>query len=217
MAFQYQERIRDLQQLKNQTSRWVNELDRLQGDERSKKIREIEENLSNLNQLIQSIKDEFPIKEETERSKIATILQDYQVDTQTLEDRFRVSKNRGEFMGSFKIDLEDESNSEKQQLLNQREGIKEGETKLQSFNEFADEIMNIGKETLDNLENQKEKILENEDKIMNLGPDDVTMFEIGRNTDRKLCCQKRRTAILYMVIVIVIIIFLAVFFYIIFR
>ena len=207
MTVQYQESIRDLQQLKNQISRGVGELDRLQGEERSKKIRDIEENLSNLNQLIQSIRDEFPMMEQTERSKMTRILQDYQVETQKLEDRFRDAKNRGELMGSSKVILEGGSNSERQQLLNQREAIKEGNSKLYAFNDMGNDVLGIGHGTLAELDEQKEKELGIENKLDDLSTN-ATIAE--RTADRMLCRQKRRTAILWIVIVLVFIIFLAV-------
>lgn len=160
-------------------------MDGLQGEDRSKKIREIEENLSELNQLIQSIKDDFPLMEITERIQMSRILQDYQVDTQKLEDHFRDAKNRGEFMGMSQIVLEDGSNSVKQL----------------PFNKLGNELIELGNEILADLYEQTEK-------LRDLSPDGSKDDE--RTADKMFYSKKGRTAIIWIVIVLVFIIFLAV-------
>lgn len=213
-SVQFTENVRELQQLKNQISRSISEMERLQGEERARKIRDIEDNLSNLNVLIQTIKDDMPMMEQTDRSKMAKILQDYQVDAQKLEARFKDARNRGELMGSSNIVLEGGSNAERQELINQRSKIEDGNQKLYQFNNMAGEIEEIGHGTLASLNEQKEKELDLGRKLNDLSVD-MTIGE--RTADRMLCRQKRRTAILWIVIVLVVMVFLAVFLYFVFR
>ena len=210
----YKESDNELKTTINQLSRDISGLERLQGEERSKMIRQIEENFKALNDSIKYIDSNLYIMEQNERSKMMNSLNDAKVQITKLENQFNNAKQRGELFGTSSVVLEGGSKSERQRLLNNREVIEAGNQGLIAFNETANGIQNTGQGTLNDLNDQKEKQLHIDENLNHLGVD-MTIGE--RTIDRMLCRQKRRTAILWIVIVLVVIIFLSVFLYFVFR
>lgn len=210
----YQEYETELQQLKNLLSRNISELERLQGEERSRKIRQIEENFNTLNDTISDIKSNLYIMEQNDRNKMNKALEDSREQIRNLENRFRDAKNRGELIGSSTVNLEGGVNAARQGLINNREKIQQGNEGLRNFNDMGNEILDAGHGILNDLNDQKEKELQIDRKLDDLD----TNTTIGsRTVERMLCRNKKRTAILWIVIVLVVIIFLSVFLYFVFR
>lgn len=210
----YQEYETELQQLKNLLSRNISELERLQGEERSRKIRQIEENFNTLNDTISDIKSNLYMMEQNDRNKMNKALEDSREQIRNLENRFRDAKNRGELIGSSTVNLEGGVNAARQGLINNREKIQQGNEALRNFNDMGHEVLDAGHGILNDLNDQKEKELQIDRKLDDLD----THTAIGsRTVERMLCRNKKRTAILWIVIVLVVIIFLSVFLYFVFR
>lgn len=214
MSIQYQESTRNLQQFKNQISRGINEIERLQGEERSKKIRETEDNLSKFKELIQSINNELDMMDPVEKNKMSKNLQDYQADAQKFEDQFKSAINRGELIGSPKNNFYGGSNSDRQHLLDNRNAIDEGNQNLYRLNDMGNEIIGIGHDINNELHQQGEKENDINRKLIETS---IHASIADKMVDRMAYRQKKKVLILWIVIILVIIIFLSVFLYYVFR
>ncbi|OHT06702.1 Vesicle transport v-SNARE protein [Tritrichomonas foetus] len=204
---------RDLQRITSQIAQGIAQVGNLQGTQRQEKVRQIESDFNTIDEIISSINEEKIMWESSDTLRINRILQDKDLEIRRLRDRFQESLNRENlFAGAMHLD--GGSAAQRNTLTGQRQEIEKGNGMVDSFNQNVNDIKEVGTGILTEMSSQKYK----EDMIGGRLDELGTEISIGEKvTDRMLCRQKRRTAIIWILVVIVVIVFLSVFLYFVFR
>ena len=211
---EYAEYSRELEQLKRSLYTNISQVPNLTGTQRQEKCKQIESDFTSINDLIKEINQIKVMWDSSESSKMSRTLQDLDFELSRLENQYRDAQNRESLFAGSTRTLDGGGGSQRANLTNHRQEIQKGSQMVQTFNQDVSNIQEVGTGILVNLADQKEKMGVIDNRLDDLGSE-ITIGE--KMTDRMLCRQKRRTALIWIAIVIVVIIFLSVFLYFVFR
>ena len=212
----FREAIEEIEHSKAQLITNIGQLNNLAGEERQRKVREIERGFTELQELISNTKNDMIMFSPQEKGKAERSLRETEGEIVRMRDNFNNSLNRESLLaGSSRgPNLEGGSSSQRQQLRNQRGIIQQTNNTLDDSVQVGNATKEIGYGILGDLNRQKAKEEEIDSKLYDLNTDIATG---ERTTDRMLCRQKRQTALIWIAVVVVIIVFLSVFLYFVFR